>query len=98
MLEVISSKAKHNCFKSTFSFLSGLSYLGNSNKCSYSFCIAHVSSVPWVTQYSTTTAFRMSRVRCIGLISVMETDFFKEYLLNKGFVFITSEDCLEMLL
>lgn len=49
MLEVISSKEKHNCFKSTFLFLSGLSYLGNSNKCSYSFCIAHVSSVPWVT-------------------------------------------------
>lgn len=49
MLEVISSKEKHNCFKSMFLFQSGLSYLGNSNKCSYSFCIAHVSSVSWVT-------------------------------------------------
>jgi len=49
VLDVRSSKEKRNCFKSTFLFLSGLSYFGNSDKCSYPFCIAHVSSVPRVT-------------------------------------------------
>lgn len=49
--------------------------------------------------YSAATAFRMSGVTRIGLISIMEADFFlKNNMLNKGFVFITSEDCLEMLL